>query len=107
MKAAEHKLNIPAEVIRVLANHGPLRVSTYAHEGSALVDSAPFEDILHFFLRPNSPTVTALLKSTRMVVTAKAEDGSYQIRMEGRAHAGRPLAGHPLASVLDPWLTTF
>jgi len=104
MKAAENIMNIPTEVIRILAGHGRVRVATYAHEGAALVDVAPFEDILHFFVQPDSSTVSALLRSSRMVVTAKAEDGSYQIRMEGRAHAGRPLAGHPAASVLEPWL---
>jgi hypothetical protein len=95
--------NVPSEIIHVLASHGPVTVATYAHEGASTVGCAPFEDIIHLFVSPGSATEAALLKSSRMTVSAKAKDGSYQVRMEGRAHAGRILAGHPLLSVLEPW----
>jgi len=95
--------NIPTEVVRVLAGHGPVSVATFAHEGAAQVHCAPFEDIIHLFVHPGTPTETALLSSTQLTLSAKGDDGQYQLRMEGRAHAGRPLAGHPLLRALDPW----
>ena len=95
--------NVPLEVVKVLAGHGPVSIATYAHEGAATVHCAPFEDLIHLFVRRGSPTERALLESTQLTLSAKADDGDYQLRMEGRAHAGRPLGGHPLLRALEPW----
>jgi hypothetical protein len=103
MKSSMSQLNIPTEVIRILASHGPVQVSTHAYEGANSATGAPFEDVFHLFFPTGSPTIGALLKSTQVEVSAKAADGRYQIRMKGRAHAGRCLAGHPMLSVLEPW----
>ena len=103
MKSVANTHNIPGEVIRLLAGHGPLQVTTDSPEGATKAHVAPFEDILHLFVSPSSETVRALLKSTRVEVSARDPAGRYQIRMEGRAHAGRSLAGHPQLSVLAPW----
>lgn len=95
--------NVPPEVVKVLAAHGAVSIATYAHEGAAAVHCAPFEDIIHLFVPSGSPTENALLASTQLTLSAKGPDGEYQIRMEGRAHAGRPLSGHPLLRALEPW----
>ena len=104
MEASTNMRNIPSEVIRLIAGHGPVQVTTFSDTGGASAVCAPFEDILHLLLPSTSGTVKALLDSTRLEVSAKAEDGSYQIRMQGRAHAGRGMSGHPMLSVLEPWL---
>jgi hypothetical protein len=78
-------------------------VSTHELEGGAPVPCAPFEDYLYLFVSPGSATESALLKTTRLSVSAKDPQGEYQVRMEGRGNAGRPLPGHPLFSSLDPW----
>ena len=101
MKAPHN--NIPSEVVKVLTGHGPVTVATFAHEGAAVVHCAPFEDIIHLFVHPGSPTEKALLSSTQLTLSAKGQDGEYQVRMEGRGHAGRPLGGHPLLRALEPW----
>lgn len=95
--------NLPRDVVRVLASHGAVQVSTHELEGGARIPCAPFEDYLYLFVSPGSATETALLKTTRLSVSAKDPDGEYQVRMEGRGNAGRPLPGHPLFSSLDPW----
>ncbi len=95
--------NLPRDVVRVLANHGAVQVSTHELEGGAKIPCAPFEDYLYLFVSPGSATEAALLKTTRLSVSAKGPNGEYQIRMEGRGNAGRPLPGHPLFSALDPW----
>lgn len=103
METAARQLNVPTEVIKILANHGAVRVSIPGFDGGGLAALAPFEDVLHLFLAPSSPVIKALLRSTKMEVAAKGEDGTYQVRMKGRAHAGRRMAGHPMASILEPW----
>lgn len=103
MPMAHHSNNVPSEIVHLLASHGPVSVATYAHEGASTVACAPFEDIVHLFVSPGSATEVALLKSSRLTVSVKAKDGSYQLRMEGRAHAGTGLSGHPLFRVLEPW----
>jgi hypothetical protein len=103
MQSVSNTVNIPGEVIRILASHGPLQVVTQAPEGATTATAAPFEDVLHLFLSPASATVSALLRSSRVEISANAADGSYHIHMEGRAHAGRRLAGHPQLSILEPW----
>jgi hypothetical protein len=95
--------NIPSAVVKVLTAHGPVSIATFAHEGAATVYCAPFEDVIHLFVSPGSQTEKALLQSTQLTLSAKGERGEYQIRMEGRAHAGRPLGGHPLLRALEPW----
>ena len=103
MEAAAQQLNVPSEVIRVLAAHGRVRVSVPGQGAGELVFVAPFEDILHLFVAPQSAIIEGLMRSNRLELSAKADDSSYQVRMTGRAHAGRRLGGHPLSSVLEPW----
>jgi len=95
--------NLPADIVRVLATHGAVEVVTFAYEGAVRVACAPFEDIVYLLVVPGGATESALLKTTRVTVSAKAPDGSYQLRMEGRAHAGRMLNRHPMLSVIEPW----
>ena len=95
--------NVPVNIVRVLATHGPVDVVTFAYEGAARVACAPFEDVVYLLITPGGATEKALLRTTRVTVSAKAEDGSYQLRMEGRAHAGRMLSRHPMLSVIEPW----
>ena len=103
MESAARQMNVPSEVIKILASHGAVRVSIPGFEGGGQAMLAPFEDVLHLFVAPSSPILGALLRSTRMEVAAKGADNAYQVRMTGRSHAGRPMAGHPMASVLQPW----
>jgi hypothetical protein len=103
METAARQLNVPAEVIKILASHGAVRVSVPGFEGAGQAAIAPFEDVLHLFVSPSSPLIAALLKSTRLEVAAKGDEGTYQVRMTGRSHAGRRMAGHPMSSVLEPW----
>ena len=95
--------NLPVNLVRVLATHGPVDVVTYAYEGAVRVACAPFEDVVYLLVAPGGATEKALLRTTRLTVSAKAEDGSYQLRMEGRGHAGRMLSRHPMLSVIEPW----
>ena len=104
MESAARQLNVPAEVIKLLANHGEVRVSVPGYDGGGLAAMAPFEDVLHLFIAPSSPIIKALLRSTKMEIAAKGEEGAYQVRMTGRSHAGRRMAGHQMASVLQPWV---
>mgnify|MGYP007063374568 CR=1 FL=1 len=95
--------NVPTNIVRVLATHGSVDVVTFAYEGAAKVACAPFEDVVFLLVTPGGATETALLKTTRVTVSAKAADSSYQLRMEGRAHAGQLLSRHPMLSVIEPW----
>jgi hypothetical protein len=95
--------NLPTDIVRVLATHGPVEVATFNYEGAARVACAPFEDFVYLLVVPGGATEKALLRTTRVTVSAKAGDGSYQLRMEGRAHAGRMLNRHPMLSVIEPW----
>ena len=95
MESAARQMNVPSEVIKILASHGAVRVSIPGFEGGGQAVMAPFEDVLHLFVSPSSPILEALLRSTRMEVAAKGADNAYQVRMTGRSHAGRPMAGHP------------
>jgi len=95
--------NLPPDIVKVLATHGPVEVVTFAYEGSVRVACAPFEDIVFLLVAPGGATEKALLRTNRLTLAAKAEDGSYQLRMEGRAHAGRLLNRHPMLSVIEPW----
>lgn len=103
MDSAARQMNVPSEVVKILANHGEVRVSIPGFDGGGLAAMAPFEDVLHLFIAPSSPIIKALHRSTKMEVAAKGEDNAYQVRMTGRSHAGRRMAGHPLASILEPW----
>ncbi len=70
---------------------------------TARLPCAPFEDRVYFFTIPGSSVETGLLLHADMLVSAKAADGSYSIRMEGRAHAGVPLNAHRDRATLEPW----
>ena len=95
--------NLPTNIVRVLATHGQVDVVTYQYEGASRVSCAPFEDVVYLLVTPGGSTEAALLKTCRVTVSAKADDGTYQLRMEGRAHAGRLLSRHPSLSVIEPW----
>lgn len=97
--------NLPPDIIRILSFHGP--VSWWAGGESALARGeaacAPFEDAIYLFLPVGSPSERALLHTNVMRLAARAPDGAYNLRMEGRATAGLPLARHPRRGELAPW----
>lgn len=97
--------NLPRDVIRVLSTHGP--VSWWVGGESALArgaaSCAPFEDAVFLFLPIGGEGERALLESTRMVVAARQTEGAYNLKMEGRAHAGLPLGRHPRRAEIGPW----
>jgi len=95
--------NLPLVVIHALSSHGPVDVLTAGNGFSAQVPCAPFEDRVYLFVVPGSATEEGLLLQSEVHVSAKAADGSYAIRMEGRAHAGIPLSGHRDRSALEAW----
>ena len=97
---------IPAEVVRLLATHGPVQVVTgppdaHASESLAL---APFEDRIYLFARRRSPTEAALLKSTTLRLSARHSEGKYTIHMTGRAVAGCSVISNRRRLELLPWL---
>lgn len=96
---------LPPEVIRILSFHGPVTfwVGNEAAEARASLAVAPFEDAAFLFHSPRSPIDAALLDSTAARLEARAADGSYLLRMEGRASAGLPLSRHPRRGELEPW----
>ncbi len=96
--------NLPPDVIRVLSFHGPVEVFVGEDTGRGRAATAPFEDVVHLFVRRGSPLEAALLQSVEVDVQARAPDGAYALRMTGRAHAGQPLGRHPQRSALEPWL---
>lgn len=96
--------NLPPDVIRVLSFHGPVEVFVGEDIGRGRATVAPFEDVVHLFVRRGSPLEAALLRSVEVDVQARDKDGAYSLRMTGRAHAGQALARHPDRSALEPWL---
>lgn len=97
--------NLPQEVIRVLSFHGP--VSWWVGRESAIARGeatvAPFEDVICLFVSEGSPCPRALERDTFLRLVARAPDGAYQLRVEGRAVAGLPLGRHPRRPELTPW----
>ncbi len=97
--------NLPRDVIRILSFHGP--VSWWVGGESALARgeaaTAPFEDIAYLFMPAGGAGERALLQSTRMIVGARSAEGTYNLKMEGRAHAGVLLARHPRRAEIAPW----
>jgi hypothetical protein len=59
--------------------------------------------VVYLFSVAGSATEAGLLRHARARLVAKAADGSYVIRMSGRAHAGLPLSGHRERSALEAW----
>ncbi|MCK6506472.1 hypothetical protein L6R53_24385 [Myxococcota bacterium] len=98
--------NLPDEVIRLLSFHGP--VELWTGEGSRAatqkVHVAPFDDELILLVPPTSPLVGGLLQTSKAMVTARAEDQRYTLRLEGRAVAGRPVPSHRSRGSITPWL---
>lgn len=98
--------NLPPDIIRILSFHGPadLGVGEGSHRAGGRVPVAPFEDRVYLLFRQGSPFEEALFCSNRVELQAKKADGSYLLRMTGRGHAGRLLAGHPDRGAIEPWL---
>jgi len=98
--------NLPDRIIRLLSFHGPVEVWTGRGDKArtAKVHLAPFDDELVLLVPMSSPLVPGLLQTCRAVVTARAEDQHYTLRLEGRAVAGRPVSVHPNRNAISPWL---
>ena len=96
---------LPPEVIRILSFHGPVIfwVGKDAAAARAVLAVAPFEDAAYLFHSEHSPIDGALLDACEARLEARAGDGSYVLRMDGRAMAGLPLSRHPRRGELTPW----
>jgi hypothetical protein len=103
MQSVPHN-NLPHEVVRVLATHGEVEVITGGSDAGGRVACAPFEDIVYLFVSKDSAIERGLLKVSRLSLSATAPDGSYAIRMSGRAHAGTEVGRHTIRGVLEPWV---
>lgn len=98
--------NLPDDIVRLLSFHGPVEVWTGKGEkaSTARVHLAPFDDELILLVPPHSLLNEGLLQSCHAMVTAKAEDQRYLLRLEGRAVSGRPVTAHPNRGSITPWL---
>jgi len=98
--------DLPPDVIRILSFHGlaDLLVGPEGDPALERVPVAPFEDLVYAFVRQGGATEAALLSSNRAELHARAMDGSYSLRLLGRAQAGRLLTREPNRGALEPWL---
>lgn len=98
--------NLPEDVVRLLSFHGPVEVWTGEGSRAATqrVHVAPFDDELILLVPPTSPLVGGLLQTSKAMVTARAEDQRYTLRLEGRGIAGRPVPAHKSRGSITPWL---
>lgn len=98
--------NLPDDIVRLLSFHGPVEVWTGTGDKASTdkVHLAPFDDELILFVPPHSSLVEGLLQTCRTMVTAKADDKTYTLRLEGHAVAGRPVTAHPNRGSITPWL---
>jgi len=90
-------------VIHALSAHGPVEVTTVGNSSTTSLTCAPFENRVYLFAVPGGTTEAGLLLHSGLQINAKAADGSYTLRMSGRAHAGRLLSSHRERSALEPW----
>ncbi len=95
--------NLPQVVIHALSAHGPVEVTTIGNGMTSRLPCAPFENVVYLFVVPSSSTEAGLLQHSGVLLSAKASDGAYTIRLTGRAHAGMPLGSHRERSQLEPW----
>ncbi len=100
------RANLPDEIVRILSFHGPVELWTGRGEraSTAKVELAPFDDELILMVPPRSLLEEGLLQTSRAMVTAKAADKSYTLRLHGRAVAGRLIASHPRRAAITPWM---
>ncbi|RME29094.1 MAG: hypothetical protein D6798_00925 [Deltaproteobacteria bacterium] len=99
--------NLPDEIVRILSFHGPVELWTGRGESAATarVELAPFDDELILAVPRGSRLEEGLLRTPRAMITAKAEDQHYSLRLVGRAVAGRSVSAHPRRAAITPWLS--
>ena len=75
---------IPADVIRLLSFHGPVKVQVGLDRiwARGSVEVAPFEDRIELFLPRNSGLEKALLACCDVQLIARKDTGEYSLRME-------------------------
>ena len=97
---------LPPDVIEVLAYHGPVDISAGAAGSPARgkLHVAPFEDALFLLAPTNHPIGLGLLERCAMEIRAADPAGSWKLRLNGRAHAGRSLSRHPRRASLRAWV---
>ena len=95
---------LPDEVLDLLAAHGPVKLVA-RHNGQVVhVQSAPLSREL-FLLVPRSSTIlSALDTAPGAELIADDPQGSYQIRIKGRAVAGRQASRESRRSELIFWV---
>ncbi|MCB9778142.1 MAG: hypothetical protein H6742_06235 [Alphaproteobacteria bacterium] len=98
--------NLPDRVVRLLSFHGPVELWTGRGEkaSTAKVHIAPFDNEIIAFVPTRALQVDGLLQTPKAVLTARAEDRRYTLRLEGVAMAGRSVASHPRRAALEPWM---
>ncbi len=99
--------NLPDEIIRILSFHGPVELWTGrgALASTAKVELAPFDDELILAVPRASLLEEGLLQTPRAMVTARAADNSYTLRLTGHAIAGRTISSHARRAAIAPWLS--
>ena len=97
---------LPPEVARILATRGKVQLvgGAIGKHASVRCGIAPFEDLLFLFIRPGTNVESALLESNEAQVNAKDPDGTWHVRMGGRAVAGVPLMKHERRLEMLPWV---
>ena len=104
---AERRELLPSEVVRVLATHGELNLTVGRaddHPAAARALSAPYEECLFLFIRPDTPAEKKLLWDCRAAVDAIHAEAGYSVRLKGRAVAGPRVMSHRRRSELVHWL---
>ena len=101
-----HRNLIPDPITRILALHGPIKVSCGqgARRISVNVHCAPFDDLLVLFTPLRSPLIAALDRDPRVGLIVQGGETNYTVRIQGRGVATGTAGAHERRMELVPWL---